>query len=663
MRSFLCLSLAAAIFSLTGCALQTTATPSSLTGPALQGRVHGGQQPVSGAHIYLLAANTTGYGGNGIAPSSTNASISLLNASATGNSDSLGAFVLSAADGTFTISGDYTCTSGQQVYLYALGGNPGAGPNSAVGLMAAVGSCPTSSAAVAALPIIQINEVTTVAAAYAFAGFASDATHVSSSGTTLAQTGIANAFLNAANLASLTTGQALTKLPGGTGVVPQSRINTLADILSTCINSTSSNASVCSTLMANTLSAGSTGTTPTDTATAAINIAHNPGANVATLYGLVTANNPFSPSLATQPADFSIALALTGGGLGTSQAIAIDANGNAWITNTYGSSVSEIASNGIPISPATGFTTPDMLLPTAVAIDSHGNVWVGNDNGDHNGRGTYTLSELSSQGVTLSGTLGFSGGGLDNPRGIAIDSNDNVWTANNTTTGDNLGDDVSEFSNSGMPLSPSAVANSSRGGYSLGQTPAPTGIAIDATGNVWVSGQAAYGMELSNSGTLLSPGGNSTTPGYQNVGQNAAGVAITPGGAWFAGYSNLTEASSTGALISPSQGVYSTGTINIVGIAADGAGNLWTVSDGSSNLNANLQNISAFSPSGAVMTPQAGFHTTYMYNPSSIAIDGSGNVWVPDQYYATVLEFIGAAVPVVTPISAGVRNNTIASRP
>src|ERR1035438_10016008 len=82
----------------TGCSLQETAAPSAVTssavaGQALQGGVHGGQQPVVGAHVYLFAANSTGYGGAGIAASASNASISLLKASVTGNSDAVGAYV------------------------------------------------------------------------------------------------------------------------------------------------------------------------------------------------------------------------------------------------------------------------------------------------------------------------------------------------------------------------------------------------------------------------------------------------------------------------------------------------------------------------------------------------------------------------------------------
>jgi len=41
--------------------------------------------------------------------------------------------------------------------------------------------------------------------------------------------------------------------------------------------------------------------------------------------------------------------------------------------------------------------------------------------------------------------------------------------------------------------------------------------------------------------------------------------------------------------------------------------------------------------------------------PSGIAIDGSGDVWVGNQYgYPSFLtEFIGAGTPVITPIAAG----------
>ena len=115
----------------------TPAAPATYPGSAIVGNVRGGQQPVVGAHIYLFAANPAGYG----APS-----ISMLNSSQPGvASDSTGFYVLTDANGSFSISGDYTCTSGQQVYLLALGGNPGLPQgevNPALGLITAFGACP-----------------------------------------------------------------------------------------------------------------------------------------------------------------------------------------------------------------------------------------------------------------------------------------------------------------------------------------------------------------------------------------------------------------------------------------------------------------------------------------------------------------------------------------
>lgn len=101
-----------------------------MQGGPLTGSVHGGQQAIIGAHVYLMAANTTGYG---------SASVSLLNWTLTGHTDTVGGYVLTDGGGNFTLTGDYACTAGTQVYVYALGGNAGSGVNPAAGLLAALG--------------------------------------------------------------------------------------------------------------------------------------------------------------------------------------------------------------------------------------------------------------------------------------------------------------------------------------------------------------------------------------------------------------------------------------------------------------------------------------------------------------------------------------------
>jgi hypothetical protein len=255
--------------------------------------VNGGQsRAVVGAKVYVLQANTTGYG---------KPSVSLLT-SRTGNpADSVGYYVLTGEYGGFSIAGDYTCTAGRQVYLYVMGGNSGGnGFNTAIGLIASVGACPEAGTFSTAAPFVFVNAVTTAAAAYAMVGTATDPTHVSSFETAGASIGM----VNATKLASVTTGFANARPDSK---IPQAKIHTFANILSACVNSSTPTSASCNTLFTNARSGGSSGTIPADTATAALNIARNPHANVSALYGLQPSlSPPFLPALESAPLDFNL---------------------------------------------------------------------------------------------------------------------------------------------------------------------------------------------------------------------------------------------------------------------------------------------------------------------------------------------------------------------
>src|SRR6202041_612478 len=131
----------------------------------------------------------------------------------------------------------------------AVGGTAGAGSNSAAGLLAALGNCPPSEPG--ASITVAINEISTVGTAYAISAFATDATHVSSSGTPLALTDIQNAFANAPNLYSVANASAIATTPAGNGSVPNKTVNTLADILASCVQASGPAAPPCATLFAN----------------------------------------------------------------------------------------------------------------------------------------------------------------------------------------------------------------------------------------------------------------------------------------------------------------------------------------------------------------------------------------------------------------------------
>lgn len=618
-------------FLLTGCALQTTSPATPEAGVAFHGNVHGGQQPIAGAQVYLYTANTTGYGGNGITTSSSNRSVSLLNSSVlinnpqnSGQDGNGNYYVTSASDGSFTITGDYICSIGQQLYMYAVGGNSGDGTNLASGLLAALGDC----SSINSNTYIAMNEVSTVAAAYALAGFASDATHISSSGNALAQKGIANAFNNAANLATLSSGTALATTPGGNGVAPQTEINSLANILAACVNSSGPNSSACSTLLATATSTGAAGgIQPADTATAAIYIAQNPAANVEALYNIATSTVPFNPALTAEPDSWAIALNFTGGGLNSPFFLAIDASGNIWVPNFMGNSLSEFSSTGRAISSSNGYTGGGLDYPHHIAIDTNGDVWVTN--------GIGTLSEFSSTGSAISTSAAYTGAGLDGPDGIAIDANNDVWIPN-------VYGSLSEFSSAGTAISGS-------NGYTGGGLVQPYGPAIDSNGNIWTVNYTANSLsEFSSAGAAIS-GSN----GYSGGGldENISIAIDSAGNIWTAnnGDSSLSEFSSTGSTISGVSGYTGGGLDTPFGIAIDGSENVWIV-DGQNSL-------SEFSSTGTAISGSSGYTGGGLNLPYVPTIDGSGNVWTANQMGNSLTEFIGIATPVVTPI---VTNLTLA---
>ena len=536
---------------------------------AFQGKVYGGQNPVVGARVYMFAANagvftpnSDGYG---------NASVSLLTSAGNTSLDQFGGatngdyYVTTVAGGSFSITGDYTCTAGQQVYLYAVSGNSGSGTNSGAGMLAALGNCPGGLSAFASSdPFVFINEVSTIATAYAIAGFATDATHVSSSGTALAKVGIANAFLNVANVETLGTGAALATTPGTNGTAPQEELNTLANILAACINSNGAvtgptNPTACYTLFTNAKSSGTTGTQPTDTATAAINMAHNPATSISALYGLSTGTPPFAPVLPGQPNDFTVGIKFSGGGLNTPSSIAIDANGDAWIANYVGSSVTRLTSTGSVYATYTGGA---VFEPSSIAIDGSGSAWLAdNFAGDPNGSGNGQVTKITASGTYPGGSAGYTTGGINLPFATAIDGSGDVWITDSSALTSLTTSNASVLSGTGGYIAGGTVTN-------------PLSLAIDGSGSAWVVNDANTLntiLKVSSSGALEA----------QPTVTTAWGIAVDAlGNAWIADTGDVTKLSNSGTTL----GTYTGGGIGpassndgAVSVAVDGAGNVWVV--------------------------------------------------------------------------------------
>jgi hypothetical protein len=655
--------LAVLCVSLAGCGAQLPSN-SSLAGGKLRGNLHGGQQPIAGASVQLYAAGTSGYGSSATAL--------------------LSSPVITDASGAFSITGGYTCPSAtSQLYIVATGGNPGLAPgtnNAAIALMAALGPCSLHGGGYTLDPnsFILINEVTTVASVYALAGFmGSDATHLGASSTNAI--GLANSFSLVNNLVNVTTGTALAVTPAGNGTAPQATINTLGNIMAACVNSDGTG-TACAALAAAATPTG--GTAPTDTIQGILNVARNPANNVSALYGLATATPPFQPVLAAVPNDWVVSVTYTAGGFGgvignlyTNQKMAIDAFGNVWIPSISAGqyNVVELNSNGTVLSGSGGYTGGGLTAPTSLAIDPVGNVWVA---------GSGNVVKLSNSGTVLSGANGFTGGGLNNPFAVALDGQGNAWVSDLGTKS------VIKLDNNGGILSGAS-------GFQTGSTRTPSGVAIDRAGNAWVGNDDNTVTEFSNNGTLLS-GSTGYPMGYGGV-NSTPGVAIdASGNAWLNAQmsTGFFELSPSGLQLGGYSNCFPPGVVTI-GIqfplqidgacyysdpsvfALDGAGNVWgvvtfqwtTISHPPSTEYSSA--VAEMSNTGKIVsgkfgyagsTPLGSIGRFLNVGVQGIAIDGGGNVWVMLSGN-TVAEFVGAATPVVTPFSLGVKNGTLGQRP
>ncbi|MDE1163693.1 MAG: hypothetical protein PW792_17350 [Acidobacteriaceae bacterium] len=607
--------------TLVGCGVDNGLTsklpPSSSAVGAIAGKLMGGQQPVAGSHVYLFAVGTSGYG---------TASTSLLQ---TGTSDDIGSYVLSDANGNFSLTGQYTCTAGTQVYAYALGGDSGAGDNSMIGMMAVLGNCPSSGSLASQVPLVVINEVSTVAAAYALAGYATDATHMASSGSTAAVLGVANAAANAAQLDSITSiSGALATTPVGNGTVPQALVNTLADILAACINSSGASSAACTTIQSSALNGS---TQPTDTATAAINIAHLPGANVKALYDLTVPNSPFQPSLTAQPSDFSITLTYPSEYLLNGRSIAVDLEGNIWVAGSYQQALVKNSPLGAPLSYLGGAAF------NAFAFMPGGDLTVSDTRFDN-------VSVYDPSTSTYISQVSYA---AENPvfqSYMAVDRFGFFATTAQTTTPTDGTQWSLLYNYSGNTV------------WATSPVPSPLAVAVDGSDYFWVtsydSNNTAPALLAKFKHASTGAGITYTTCQGTNYVQGY-GVAIDSGqNAWVSDHytNSLVEFSNNCSY------VQNLPTISApLGLAIDGNNTMFTV-------NANGR-LGATTTSGTAISPADGYNLGVTGTLIGPAIDGSGNAWLLNYNTGKLEEVLGIAAPVVTPLSVAAQNIKIGQRP
>lgn len=627
---FFAIVLGSSCLFVTGCGVGTTAAPDPVP-LTVNGRVHGGQQPVTGAQIQLYVA---GGAGNG------SASSPLLNTTVT-----------SGPGGNFSITGDYSCPSSTaQVYLVATQGNPGLGSggnNPALAMMAPLGSCGNLSPT----QFITINEITTVAAAWTLAPFTKDISDIGASSTNSG--GLANAFLNAQLIADTSAGD-VAKLP--TNLTTETgKIYALADAVASCINSDGTTG--CSPLFGAATPSG--GSAPNNTWDAVINIVKNPGNNVGSVWNAIGSTPPFPTTLTAAPNDWTLSLTVTGGGMvaGTPttadespETLGIDSWGNVWVGDHSGL-ISAFSPQGTPLS-ATGWGSGDVGgtgEAYGLAIDSNDNVWLTlAEYGTHNGtRGSIAEFAGVSSGSGLGTQTIFTDNSLNFPYAIAADSNGSLFIANYAVSGSVT--NLVTFSPSANTFTPIST------GTGLGF---PVALAADANHGVWItSGSGTISLaHIDASGNLLfSTDCCGQTDGIAVDSAGMVWLADTQDDAADGGDGNgaVTLLQSNGTI---TQDFITAGGITVPSrIAIDAAQNVWvsnlhTTVKGATESFSELSGSNSTSP-GTAISPSGGYGLDAgLLLPYSLAVDPSGNVWVSSTGTASLVMFYGMAAPTKTPM-------------
>jgi sugar lactone lactonase YvrE len=374
--------------------------------------------------------------------------------------------------------------------------------------------------------------------------------------------------------------------------------------------------------------------------------------------------------------------------------IAVDGTGNIYVTDGYNQTIRKITptlASGVKtwvVTTIAGaldqFGSADGVGPAArfyypegIAVDGAGTLYVADSGNNSIRKITPTLVNGVTQWAVT--TLAGKAAQFNNPDGIAVDGGGNVYVA------DEYNDLIRKITAGGVVTTLAGIRSPSGGNTSTSGTfQFPTGVSVDGAGNVYVadSGDDVIRM-VSPTGAVTTVAGtygemgSADGTGTAALFDNPEGIVVAGSGILYVGdggggnstIRSITPAGVVSTVAGVSrQGPNTTGWGSVDGtgsgakfgnpdnVAVDGAGNVY-VADTENDT------IRKITPA-AVVTTLAGSagqggsadgtgSAALFASPSGIAVDGSGNLYVTDQYNDTVREVAPGGVVTTIAGTAG----------
>ena len=300
--------------------------------------------------------------------------------------------------------------------------------------------------------------------------------------------------------------------------------------------------------------------------------------------------------------------------------VAVDGSGNLLISDQSNNRVRVVLLNGtiITIAGSSGgwvyngdgiaATSAQLWSPTGISVDGEGNVFIA-DTGNQRVRKVFPNGTIST--LAGIGTYGYNGDGfaatyaqLYNPIGVAVDGGGNVFI------GDSYNNRVRLITPSGIIWT---LAGTGVGGYNgdgimanSAQLFIPTGLAVDAIGNVFIGDTYNYRIRV-----VFPNGTIATVAGTGSAGYNGDGIPATSAQLSWQWY---------GAF----------------GIAVDAKGELYIADNGNARIRKVYMNgtIETVAGTGVAGYNGDGLSVAYAWlnHPSGVAVDGSGKMYIADYY-------------------------------